>query len=410
LKSPANPTHYPIVRKRTGTYALLVGSYFLSYVLLGMTSATLGPALPHLARNVGTSLRGISSLFLAHRLGYMLGSFAGGRMYDRVAGNRLMAGVFLGVAAFLALIPTVAVLWLLVVVLFLLGTAEGGVDVGGNVLLVWTRPPRLGSLMNALHLFFGLGALLSPIILAQVIGRTGGIRLGYWLIAALVAPAAAILFPQASPKAAVPAPAETAPAGRVLLPLLIVVFFLLHVAVESSYGAWIYTYALTRKLANEVTAGYLTSAFWGAFTFGRLATIFLALKVSARIQLTGSLLGACLSLLLLLSAPGSAGVLWLATVACGMSLAGLFPGTITLASEHLHLSGGMTGYFLVGSSLGAMALPWLIGQFFESVGPVVFPAFLMVTAAAAMVLLGIILALLRRRVGSASRSTAAARD
>ena len=398
------------MRKRTGTYALLVASYFFSYVLLGMTSATLGPALPHLAGNVGTTLRGISSLFLAHRLGYMLGSFAGGRMYDRVAGNRLMAGVLLAAAAGMAVIPTVPVLWLLIVVLFLVGCAEGGVDVGGNVLLVWTRPPKLGSLMNALHLFFGLGALISPLILAQVIGRTGGIQQGYWLIAALMVPVAVLLFPQASPKAAAAAHAGTAPAGRMLLPLLIVAFFLLHVAVESSYGAWIYTYALTKQLADEVSAGYLTSAFWGAFTFGRLATIFLALKVSARVQLTGSLLGAFLSLLLLLISPDSAAVLWFATAACGVSLAGLFPGTITLASEHLHLTGGMTGYFLVGSSLGAMALPWLIGQFFESAGPAVFPAFLIATVAAAAVLLTVILALLRRRSGAISRSPAAGRD
>jgi len=390
------------VDKKLGHNSILISTYFLAYIVLGMTTATLGPSLPHLAGNVGTSLRGISSLFIAHRLGYMSGSFGGGRLYDRVPGNRLMFGVLLIMAAGMVAVPVVTILGLLVAILFLLGAAEGTLDVGGNILLVWTRPPKIGSLMNALHLFFGLGALISPLILARVLQRTGGIRLGYWLIAALTIPISLLLLPQGSPRSTPTPDFGAAPRGRILLPLLIASFFFLHVAAESSYGAWIYTYSLTKKLADEVSAGYLTSAFWGAFTFGRLATIFLALKVNAKAQLSGSVVGAALSLLILLIWPDSVTAVWLATFAYGLSLAGLFPGSITLASEHLHMTGGVTGFFLVGSSLGAMAVPWLIGQFFESVGPRVFPAFLAAAVAAGMILLMVILLLLKRRGAAAA--------
>ncbi|MBN2552453.1 MAG: MFS transporter [Spirochaetales bacterium] len=376
---------------------VLVGTYFLAYIVLGMTTATLGPSLPYLAENVGTSLKGISSLFIAHRLGYMAGSFGGGRLYDRVRGNRLMAAVLLIMVAGMLTVPVVPILAVLIAILFLLGTAEGAVDVGGNILLVWTRPPRIGSLMNALHLFFGLGALISPLILVQMIRRTGGIRWGYWLVAALIVPIALILLPQESPQPG-PAPEEGgARRGRLLLPLLIAVFFFLHVAAESSYGAWIYTYSLTRKLADQVSAGYLTSAFWGAFTLGRLGTIFLALRINAKRQLGGSVAGAFLSLVILLIWGESTAAVWIATIAYGVSLAGLFPGSITLASENLHLTGGVTGFFLVGSSLGAMTVPWLIGQFFESVGPHVFPLFLAAAVAGSILLLAAILVLLRMR-------------
>jgi FHS family Na+ dependent glucose MFS transporter 1 len=376
---------------------VLISTYFLAYIMLGMTTGTLGPSLPYLAGNVGTSLKGISSLFIAHRLGYMTGSFGGGRLYDRVSGNRLMAGMLLIMVAGMAALPVVPILGILIAIIFLLGAAEGTVDVGGNILLVWTRPPKIGSLMNALHLFFGLGAMISPLILVQMIRRTGGIRWGYWLIAALIVPIAVLLLPQESPQPT-PAPeAGGARRGRLLLPLLIAAFFFLHVAAESSYGAWIYTYSLTKKLADEVSAGYLTSAFWGAFTFGRFATIFLALRVNAKIQLGGSVAGALLSLLVLMIWPDSVPAVWIATIAYGISLAGLFPGSITLASEHMHMTGTVTGFFLVGSSLGAMTVPWLIGQFFESVGPQVFPAFLTASVTGSIILLAVILSILRRR-------------
>ena len=385
------------MEKRPKRTVVLISTYFLAYIMLGMTTATLGPSLPHLAANVGTSLKGISSLFIAHRLGYMTGSFGGGRLYDRVGGNRLMAGMLLIMVAGMVAAPVVQILGILTALFFLLGAAEGTVDVGGNILLVWTRPPKIGSLMNTLHLFFGLGALISPLILAQVIRRTAGIRWGYWLIAGLIVPIALFLLPQESPQP-VPAPEPgSARRGRLLLPLLIAAFFFLHVAAESSYGAWIYTYALTKKLAGQVSAGYLTSSFWGAFTLGRAATIFLALKVNAKTQLGGSVVGAFFSLLVLMIWSDSVAAVWAATIAYGFSLAGLFPGSMTLASEHLHMTGGITGFFLVGSSLGAMVVPWLIGQFFESVGPQVFPAFLTAAIASSMVILAVILTILRRR-------------
>ncbi len=176
------------MEKQIRSITVLIGGYFLAYIVLGMTTATLGPALPYLARNVSTSLRGISSLFIGHRLGYMIGSFVGGHLYDRISGNRLMAGMLLIMAAGMIATPVIPILSLLVVIVFLHGIAEGTVDVGGNVLLVWIKPPKIGSLMNALHLFFGLGALISPLILAQVIRHTGGIRCGYWIIAAQPSP------------------------------------------------------------------------------------------------------------------------------------------------------------------------------------------------------------------------------
>jgi hypothetical protein len=54
------------------------------------------------------------------------------------------------------------------------------------------------------------------------------------------------------------------------------------------------------------------------------------------------------------------------------------------------ISGRTTGRFLVGASLGAMCLPWLVGQLFEPVGPSV----LMVTIAAALLAaLGVLIGL-----------------
>ena len=58
-----------------------------------------------------------------------------------------------------------------------------------------------------------------------------------------------------------------------------VLCFVLYVGGEAGYGAWIYTYAFTLNFGTEVTAAYLTSAFWGSFTLGRLFGIWVSTRL-----------------------------------------------------------------------------------------------------------------------------------
>ena len=98
------------------------------------------------------------------------------------------------------------------------------------------------------------------------------------------------------------------------MPAMLTVFLFLYVAAEASYGDWIYTYALARSLAGQVTAGYLTSAYWGSFTVGRLAAVAAALRVRPAPLLALSLAGAIASLTVLLALPGGSAA-WVATIA-----------------------------------------------------------------------------------------------
>ena len=62
-------------------------------------------------------------------------------------------------------------------------------------------------------------------------------------------------------------------------------------------------------------------------------------------------------------------MLWVGAIGFGLSMASIFPTIMMLASESLRVSGTVTGWFLVGSGVGSMFLPWLIGQAFTYSGP-----------------------------------------
>lgn len=349
-------------------------AYYMAFIVLGLVVAVLGPTLPGLAQHTQTQLNQISFLFAAHSLGYLVGSMRNGRMYDRVPGHPVMAGSLLVMAMMIVLIPLIPLLWLLTAALLVLGIAEGTLDVGGNTLLVWIHGRKVGPFMNGLHFFFGVGAFLSPIIVAQAVLLSGDINWAYWFFILLIIPVAFWLLHLPSPP--LQSAAGDGQTGKTdhLLVAMIAIFFFLHVGAESSFGGWIYTYTLRQwgdllGPGGGTTAAYLTSAFWGSFTIGRLLGIPIAARFRpGAILLTDLVISlAGVGIILLLS--NSYLALWIGTIITGLAIASLYATTLSFAERRMAISGRVTGWFFVGSGAGGIFLPWLIGQLFETVGP-----------------------------------------
>jgi MFS transporter, FHS family, Na+ dependent glucose transporter 1 len=352
--------------------------YYLSFIVLGLLTAAEGPALPSLADNTSSSLDQISLIFVFGALGYLLGSLAGGQAYDRMPGHRLLAITLVAISLCASLVPIMVDLKFLLLVLFIMGTAKGALDVGCNTLLLWLHGDKAGPYMNSLHFFFGLGATLAPLFLARVLLVTGGIQWAFWLFALLSLPLAIWLWvlpePLSENTTFDPENSRTlfAPVALVILALM------LYVGAEIGFGSWIYTYALTLGLGTTLTAAYLTSAFWGTFTFGRLLGVWVSTRIRIALVLFLDLAGclACLGVILLWQK--SVMALWLGTIGLGLFMASIFPTTLMLARERMHITGSMTGWFLAGASVGGMSLPWGIGQAFVLMGAETMPLVILV--------------------------------
>jgi MFS transporter, FHS family, Na+ dependent glucose transporter 1 len=361
--------------------------YYLSFIILGATTAASGPSLLKLAEHTSSGLERISLIFVSGSLGYLIGSYFGGRAYDRLSGHKLMAATLLFIAIASILIPVSQTLSLLLFAMFLSGLAAGILDVGCNALLLWTHGEKAGPFLNGLHFFFGVGSLLAPIILAQVLLRTGDIHWMYWSFAMICLPIGVWLWFLPEPSIHTHAEERKNAPIQVIPVVLVVALFLLYVGLELGFGNWIYTYALTLNLETTITAAYLTSAFWGSFTFGRLLGVWVSTRLRSRTILFMDLVGCVISTVIIMLWKDSNVALWVGTFGLGLSMASIFPTIIMLAGESMQITGTITGWFLVGSGAGSMLLPWFIGQIFAFTGPKAMTTVLLVDIAAIFIVL-----------------------
>ncbi len=360
ITSPAHNRIRPLV---------LTAAYFASAIILGFGTAAEGPSLPTLASHTSSPLDRISLLFVVGAFGYLLGSLLGGRAYDRLPGHRVIS-IMLGMILVAAVIyPLASALWVLLLAALVMGLGKGAVDVGCNTLLQWLHGARVGPFMNGLHFAFGVGSFLAPILLAQILARTHDVYWVFWIMAILCVPLAAWLWFLPEPAAShLNASHKDAPVPFLPVLLMVLAFFL-YVGAEVGFGNWIYTYAITLRLADAITAAYLTSAYWGLFTVGRLFGVWISTRARSSAILIFDIVGSLLCMALIYLGSASAALLWLGTICLGLCMASVFPTMLMLASQKLRVSGTVTGWFLVGSGAGGMLLPWLIGHAFTSWGP-----------------------------------------
>lgn len=377
--------------KQTGKISRTVG-YYGAFLILGATTAILGPTLSRLATHTHTNLGQASLIFTARALGYLLGALLGGRCYDLISGHMMLSGVLLSAGLSSILIPLMRSPWALIILVFVLGLSHGTIQVGGGTLLTWVHGRNVGPFMNGLSLLYGLGAFLAPVIVAQVNASTGDITWGYWIMAGMTIPT--IIWLLICPSPAIPDGPHHPSAPRIThfsVVLLVTLLYMMYAGAEVSFGHWIAPYTRAIHGVDHSAAAYMASAFWGMMTIGRLLAIPISLRIPPRTMLVWDIMGCLGGVGIILLWPHSQTVLWIGTLSVGLSMASFFPLLLSFAGRHIPISGRVTGFFFAGAGIGGMTLPWGIGQLFERTGPQVTMAIIIIALCMTMGLLLLLL-------------------
>lgn len=343
---------------------------FASFVFIGLGAGAGGVLLPAQIADYQVAKETYGLMFFTFSAGYLLSGAASGTLMaalgvrgDLAAG----AGVYLAASTAAAARPAFGALVLLNL---LLGFGAGVLDAGLNAYLAGL--PRASALLNTLHAFFGVGALLGPVLADGVLTTGHTWRAVYLLLAVLAVPLLlcfVLLFPAATPRPAGEHPLlRTAARHRAVW--LGGVFLCLYVGVETSIGNWGFSLLTSGGSYPPRVAAWLVSGYWLGLTAGRFTLNW----IGERLHLDASGLSfACLAGLLgsiLLAWLGGAVASGAGLVLAGYFLGPLFPTTIAVVPRLVagRLVPTAVGLLVGLSVVGGAAFPWLAGALVQWVG------------------------------------------
>ena len=349
-------------------------TYYATLIGLGIATSLLGPTLPTLSAYSGSSVGALGILFLVRSLGYLIGSVALGRLYDRMKAHPLLSFAQIAVGVCLAAVAWLHQLPMLIAIFFLMGLVESLLSVGANTALIWTFRERSSPVINGLHFAFGIGAFIGPLIVAQMLPLNNGFQFAYlisgvfFLLLGLWT--ARLDNSPSQPEVSLEKDQTAGHTTRADYTLLALtgLFLFFYVGSEVSFGGWYFTYVFSQGFTSETVAAYMNSAFWLSFTIGRLLSIWVAFKVPQKKVLPVAISGSLLSILILFIQPLSTALLWICPIALGFFMAPIYPSAFSWTSQSIRISGKLTGILFLGDSLGAMILPWLAGRLIDSTG------------------------------------------
>ncbi|XP_022252238.1 uncharacterized protein LOC106468196 isoform X2 [Limulus polyphemus] len=136
----------------------------LSFFGLGLCFAIPTATLEDLRRSVQSDKDSIEYIYTARYGGYLVGSIAGGILFDRYNRQFLLFLSLLATAVGIVVMPFCAKLAALMTCTAITGITMGFLDTGGNVWCLDLWGKKSAPIMQALHFCFGLGAFIAPLV------------------------------------------------------------------------------------------------------------------------------------------------------------------------------------------------------------------------------------------------------
>ncbi|MEU4537541.1 MFS transporter [Streptosporangium sp. NPDC023825] len=371
---------------------------YATFVLAGLNAGVGGVLLPALIGDYGVDMTTIGITFFASSAGFMLAGSATGPLLERLGTRLALAvggGLYVMATLYMAARPPFVAF---VAVQLVVGYGTGVLESVLNAYLA--ELPSATTLLNRLHAFFGVGALLGPLTAAWMLTFLPWTAV--WLVLAVACLPLVAGFLMACPRrapagdgAAEPSvmagppypeapvlptvPEDSGPERSGLLTavmrspavVLASVFLAVYVGLEISVGNWGFTFLVEEHAQTGLTAGYISSGYWLGLTLGR----FLISPLATRMGLTAAgmtyacLAGVTASAVLTWAAPGAV------VATAGFFLLGFFLGPIFPTA--MAVVPDLTTTRLVPTAIGVMngvsviggaALPWLTGAVGQSAG------------------------------------------
>jgi fucose permease len=377
----------------SGKERVLIFAAILAFFIYGTIAAMLGSILPDLSDRFHLSPSQNGTIAFAQALGLILASLGVGPLLDN-EGNKF--GLILGLALIsvaLFALPRSPGFRSIMLLLFLLGLGGGTIVPAANSLVSDVSETHRSAALNMTNLFFGVGALATPFVAANLF-RRNWVRLCYTLASLTVV---TLIW-----DALIKMPAPTG-AGRFILadafpvlgrPLLFLIglFLFLYITCEVGIWNWLPRHLIAQGIPESTALNILSLGFALGLLIGRAAILpILILAPAITVTLVGSVAMVVTTFLMLRTNRPvvAAGLVFLA----GLSMAPVFPTTLAIVGDAFpRMTGTAIGFVITCGWIGLAVSSRIIGTIAGG-DPTRLKKALLVIPASALLMVGLDLAI-----------------
>ncbi|MCC7530733.1 MAG: MFS transporter [Candidatus Melainabacteria bacterium] len=339
--------------------------------LAGLNCGWFGPLVASIASAQKMHLVEAGSLISVYSAGSLIPLAIGRQLVERFGGRKCLLAAALLFCGGLAIMSFGSHIIGLSIGAAALGVGAGLNSIAGTICILRLASGSSAAAVGKLNVFFGIGALLGPVIALMGLNSPFSYHAVYVFgaIFALVVFLAAFFSQQLDVR--VPAPdshsSDFHPMQTPALMYTAAVF--LYVGIEVAVATWLFTYLNMTCLLSKDLAGWSMTALWAGLTTGRMLAVYLfryypadRIAFSCMVLVLSGIL--CLALL-----PHLGAAALMVVCVLGMGLGPIFPTLISSASERYgENSASVTSLVVTAGAFAGITFPLIIGQVFSRAG------------------------------------------
>jgi fucose permease len=275
------------------------------------------------------------------------------------------------------------------------GMGVGLNSIASHILFPRYYPDRVASSLSKLNVFFGAGALVGPLIVLALFSLHATYNwifmgAGIYALGLCAYLARAVHFNRHETviKAADLAQnIHTADFRKIIThPILIALVLInfLYVGVETTLGAWIYTFLQRAESLDGAVASSAVSMLWAGLTLGRMCSTRACLRVNPKYVTMAAMLILVCSIFASATVHMGAYVALPMVLIIGFGLGPIFPTVIAQSATRFPTASSATTTIVIASgNFGGMLMPWAAGYVLAACGAV---NFMLITGSIALLL------------------------
>lgn len=332
--------------------------------VFAMVLTVISPLLGKISETYSMTMAQSGIIFTINFAGFVAFILIGGVLADRWGLKKILSLSLICFSVTLFLFPMASSFYTAAIIIFFMGGFGGIIESNISVLVTELNPDNPTFFLNLTHVFFGVGALISPVAAGVMISSGMHWQTCYYILGVL-----STLFTVTFILLKFPPLRKTEGIDwnsfknlvtdkKFLLLCLCMIFY---TGSEVGGWGWMSTFLKSSMNFSTVKASIAVSVFWAAMTVGR----FLCASLTLRFRLGRIIiaLAASSSLITVLSGiVSNEFLLWAAIAGMGLTYSGQWALIVSYGSEQYKSGSGTVFALLVGSGgLGTTIIPFVMG-------------------------------------------------